>query len=141
MPSLLPDLLRPTFWDRDLFNFDLDLMPARLGITIPTANISENASEYKLELAAPGLQRKDFNLEIDNHTLIISVEQEEEKEKEEDGYSKKEYSFNSFSRNFFLPENVKEDGIQAKYENGILKVTIPKVKETPLKPVQKIKVT
>jgi len=140
-PSLFPDLLNSSLlWDRDLFNLDLDLVPARLGFNIPTANVRENASEFKLELAAPGLQRKDFNLEIDNHTLTISAELEEEKKKEEDGYSRKEYSFSSFSRNFVIPENANEDGIEAKYENGILKVTIPKKNETPLKPVQKIAV-
>ncbi|HSI74458.1 MAG TPA: Hsp20/alpha crystallin family protein [Lunatimonas sp.] len=141
-PSLFPELVSPSlFGDRDWFDFDLDMMPARLGVNIPTANVSESANEYKLELAAPGLQRKDFNLEIDNHNLKISAELEEEKETEEVGYSRKEYSFNSFCRNFSLPENVREDGIQAKYENGILKITIPKKKETPLKPVKKIAVT
>ena len=126
---------------RDFFNLDSDLIPSRLGINLPTANVSESPKEYKLELAAPGLQRKDFNIEIENNTLTISAEQEEEKKEEDGEYSRKEYSFNSFSRSFALPENVKEDGIEAKYVDGILKVTIPKQKETPIKPVHKIDVT
>ena|SRR5690554_4857222 len=140
--SLFPEFLNPaSLLGRDFFNLDSDLIPSRLGINLPTANVSESPKEYKLELAAPGLQRKDFNIEIENNTLTISAEQEEEKKEEDGEYSRKEYSFNSFSRSFALPENVKEDGIEAKYVDGILKVTIPKQKETPIKPVHKIDVT
>ena len=125
---------------RDNLDMDWDLRPSRLGLNIPTANVSENPKEYILELAAPGLQRQDFNIEMENNCLIISSEKEEEKKEEEEGYSRKEYSFNSFSRTFSLPENIKEENIEAKYADGILKISIPKQKETPSKPAQKITV-
>jgi HSP20 family protein len=125
--------------DRDFFG--QDLFPSRLGINVPTANVTETAKEYKIELAAPGLERKDFAVEVDNHTLKISAQKEEEKKENEGEYSRREYSFNSFSRSFALPENVKESNIDAKYENGVLKVSIPKAKETPAKPSHKVAVS
>lgn len=141
-PTLLSDWLSPsTLLDRDFFDMDPELFPARLGVNMPSANIIEKPKEFLIELAAPGLERKDFNIEIDNHVLSISAEKEEKKEKkEENGYVRKEYSFNSFCRSFTLPENVKEGNIDAKYDNGVLKVTIPKMKETAVKPAHKIPV-
>ncbi len=141
--SLIADLLSPgSLLKSDIFNRESDLGFSRLGINLPTANYSENNKEYKLELAVPGLNKDDFSIELDNNMLKISAQKEEEKSKEEDDeYSFKEYSFNSFSRTFKLPENVKETDIQAKYEDGVLKVTIPKEKETPIKPKHKISIT
>jgi len=141
--SLIADLLSPgSLLKSDIFNQESDLGFSRLGINLPTANYSENNKEYKLELAVPGLNKDDFSIELDNNMLKISAQKEEEKSKEEDDeYSFKEYSFNSFSRTFKLPENVKETDIQAKYEDGVLKVTIPKEKETPIKPKHKISIT
>lgn len=144
LPRLLSDWLRPnTLLDRDFFDIDSDLFPARLGVNVPSVNIKETPKDYLLEVAAPGLERKDFKIEVDNHMLTISAEKEEKKEekKESNGYSRKEYSFNSFCRSFTLPENVKEGNIDAKYENGILKVTVPKAKETQVKPAHKIPVS
>src|SRR5690606_32764204 len=112
----------------------------RLGVTIPSVNIRETAKEYVFEVAAPGLERKDFDLELENHFLKISVEKEEKDEEKENGYFRKEYSFSSFVRSFTLPENIKEGSIDAKYENGILRVTVPKAKEVPVQPVKKIAV-
>ena len=130
-----------TMLERDFF--DSDLFPARLGVNVPSVNIRETPNDYVLEVAAPGLERKHFNIEVNNDVLTISAEKEEEKEEtaEKNGYSRKEYSFNSFSRSFSLPEDAKESAIDAKYENGILKVTVPKVKETPAKPSKKIQVS
>lgn len=140
-PSLLSDFFGTSLVDREFFDLTPDLFSSRLGINVPTANISETPKEFTLELAAPGLERKDFKVEVDNHTLTISSQKEEEKKEKEGDYSRREYSFNSFSRSFSLPENVKEGNIDAKYENGVLKVSIPKTKETPGKPVHKIAVS
>ena len=141
IPSLLSNFLNPgSLLDRDLFDIASEMFPARLGINVPTANVTETPKEYKLELAAPGLERKDLHVEVDNHTLSISAEKKEEKKVDKDAYSRREYSFNSFSRSFVLPENIKEGSIDAKYENGVLKVVIPKMKETPVKPTHKIAV-
>ena len=142
IPSLLSNFLRPaSLLDREFFDIASDMFPTRLGINVPTANITETPKEFKLELAAPGLERKDFNVEVNNHTLTISAEKKEEKKEEKEGYSRREYSFNSFCRTFELPENIKEGNIDAKYENGVLKVVVPKMKETPVKPIHKIAVS
>jgi HSP20 family protein len=127
--------------DRDLF--ESDLFAARLGVNVPSVNIQETPKDYVLEVAAPGLERKDFSIEVKNDVLTISAKKEEEKEEKRDknGYSRKEYSFNSFSRSFSLPDDAKESDIDAKYENGILKVTIRKVEESPAKPSKKILVS
>lgn len=139
-PSLVSDLLGSSLLGKDFFDMDSDLFPSRLGINVPTANITETPKEFKVELAAPGLQRKDFNVEVDNHILTISAEKEEEKKEGDGEYSKREYSYNSFSRSFTLPENVKEGNIDASYENGVLRISIPKLKETPVKPAVKVAV-
>jgi len=142
LPSLLSDFFAPSsFLANDFFDFDKDLSPTRLGINVPTANITESAKEFRLELAAPGLQQKDFNVEIENNVLKISAEKEEEDVQRDGDYSRKEYSFNSFVRTFELPENIRQAGIDAKYENGVLKITIPKQQETQTRPVQKISVS
>jgi HSP20 family protein len=142
LPSLFSDFFgNDPFFGKDLLGLESDLFPSRLGINLPTANITETPKEFKLELAAPGLERKDFDVKVENHTLTISAEKEEEKKEKDGEYSRQEYSFNSFSRSFTLPENIKEGSIDAKYENGVLKVLIPKMKETPVKPVQKIAVS
>jgi HSP20 family protein len=139
LPSLLSDFFSPSsLLGKDFF--ESNLFPARLGINVPTVNVTETVKEFKLELAAPGLERNDFNVVVDNHVLTICAEKEEERSENEKEYSRKEYSFNSFSRSFSLPENVTETNIDAKYENGVLKVSIPKQKETPVKSSHKINV-
>lgn len=140
LPSLLSEFFDSSLIGKDLFDLDSDFFPSRLGINVPTANITETPKEYKLELAAPGLERKDFNVEVDDHTLKISAEKEEEKKEKDGKYSRREYSFNSFSRSFTLPDDVKEGSIDARYENGVLKISIPKVKETEAKPAVKVAV-
>lgn len=143
LPSLLMDwpmsssLFGPDFLDTNIEFPSLN----KLGVTVPTVNVSETPKEYKLELAAPGLERKDFKIEVEDHCLCISAEKEEEKKEKEGDYTRREYSFNSFSRSFTLPENVKENAIDAKYENGILKLVVPKSKETPTKVAHQIAVS
>jgi HSP20 family protein len=144
LSSLFSDWLRSdTLLDRDFWDPESGLFPVRLGVNVPSVNIKETPKEYTLEVAAPGLERKDFNIEVDSHMLKISAEKEEKKEEKEkeNGYSRKEYSYNSFMRSFSLPDDVKEGDIDAKYENGILMVHVPKAKETPTKPVKKIAVS
>lgn len=109
------------------------------GTSIPAVNVTETEESFGLEVAAPGKSKKDFNVEIDNGVLSISSEAEETKETEEKNYTRKEYSFNSFCRSFTLPENVDPEGIEAKYVDGVLNVTVPK--KEPSKPeVKSIKV-
>lgn len=92
----------------------------------PALNILELEKEFKLELAAPGLEKADFKIQVENNFLTISAEKKEEKNEEKENYRRREFSYHSFKRSFELPQNVQADGISAKYENGILNVSIPK---------------
>src|ERR1700739_563869 len=120
-PSLMTDLLHTErFFNTNLLDLKSDLFfPNGSRNVIPSANITEREKDYLIELAAPGMSKKDFKVELENHTLSISSEKEEKNEKEENGITRKEFSYNSFSRSFRLPENSKADKIEAEYENGI----------------------
>lgn len=112
-----------------------------LSVKSPSVNIAEDDKEYKIEVAAPGLEKRDFKIELENKFLIISSEKEEEKKEENKNYKRREFSYSSFSRSFQLPENVLADKIDAKYENGILKINLPKKELTVSKPKKEIKVS
>ncbi|MBY0436452.1 MAG: Hsp20/alpha crystallin family protein [Cyclobacteriaceae bacterium] len=142
-PTLFSDWLNPALLTSDFMDFDSEapFQALRLGINVPSANVAETPKEYMIDLAAPGLERKDFKVEINNHTLTVSSEKKEEQKEEKNGYSRKEFSYSSFSRSFSLPENVKEGSIDAKYQDGILKITIPKKEVTVSKPVREIAVS
>jgi HSP20 family protein len=140
-PSFVSDFFRTSPFMTGLFDVDMDLLPARLGVTMPSANFTENEKEYLIELAAPGLSKKDFTIEIENDLLTVSAQKEEEKNEKENGFTKKEYSFNSFNRSFALPENAKSEKIDAKYENGILTIHVPKKEFTPIKPKKEIPIS
>ena len=121
--------LMPGFDDvfGSIFNdtFFSDRMVAR----VPAANICETADHYHVELAAPGLKKEDFKLNLERNVLSISVEQQTEAKQEERNYTKREYSYNSFVRSFTLPESADENGIQATYNEGVLMINIPKREE------------
>lgn len=135
LPALLSDWL-----DANLTDVEFPI-GKRIGVTVPSANFMETEKEYCVELAAPGLNRKDFKVEMDNRTLTISSEMDDEKKEEREGYIRKEYAYNSFCRSFGLPENIKEDNIDAIYEDGILKIHIPKKEVTSKKSKKEIAVS
>jgi len=126
------------FFDNDLFdwsnkNFSLT------NTTLPSVNILEDDSSYEVEMAAPSLNKDDFKIELNNDVLTISSEKKNENEtKEGQRYTRKEFSYQSFSRSFTLPDSVDSDKIKAKYENGVLKVTIPKREDAKPRPVKQI---
>lgn len=122
---LLPDALV----DRDIFDLPSSVFSPRVGVNVPSVNIRETPTEYILDVAAPGLKRTDFKIEVEDNALTISAEKEEEEKEKENGYTRQEYSYGSFSRCFTLPEDVKEGAIEAKYNNGILTVSVPKAVE------------
>jgi HSP20 family protein len=115
----------------DVFNRSIsDLMGVDSAASIPSVNISENADAFILELAAPGLEKKDFTLSVDQGQLVISSEKENRKEEKEAGtWTRKEFSYHSFKRSFNLSDSIDTSRIEAGYENGILKVTLPKKEE------------
>ncbi len=136
-----PRMLADWFDPNTFFGTNLTGMESRLGFTVPTVNVVETVSEYRVELAAPGLERKDFKVEVDNNVLTVSVEKKEEKKETGKDYSRREFSFNSFLRSFELPENSKGDKTDAKYADGILKIVIPKKEITAEKPKKEIAVS
>lgn len=95
----------------------------------PALNIKENNDEFQIELSAPGYSKKDFDVNIDNGCLNISAKRTDTKEEKDDTYYRKEFSYDSFERSLQLPENVIDEKIKAKYENGILKFKIAKMEE------------
>jgi len=107
---------------------------------LPAANVVELADRFKISLAAPGLTKDDFNIDVDTHTLTVSSEKEEKKESAEENFTRKEYNYSSFSRSFNLPEDVQAEKISARYINGVLELDLPK-KETASKVLNSRKVT
>jgi HSP20 family protein len=139
--AAFPQLLSDWFDPMTFFNTNLMSPEQGLGFTMPRVNVTESGKDFLVEMAAPGLERKDFKVEVDNDILIISVEKTEEKKEEGKDFSRKEFSYNSFRRSFDLPENTKGDKIDAKYVDGILKIVIPKKEITAEKPKKEIAVS
>jgi HSP20 family protein len=133
MPSIWDN-----FFDRDLFDWGSNF--ANSGNSLPAANIKETPESFLVEMAAPGMEKKDFKIELDGSALTISSEkQNESEEKDGENYNRKEFSFQSFYRTFHLPKDVvNADKIKAKYENGLLRLEIPKRDEAKQKPVRLI---
>lgn len=98
------------------------------------SNIKENDNEYIIELSAPGLKKEDLKIELDDNVLRISSDIEDTKEENKDGYYRKEFYKSSFQRNFNIPDTVKKENISASMSDGILNVTLPKIKEEEKKP-------
>ncbi|GAB2684662.1 Hsp20/alpha crystallin family protein [Mucilaginibacter koreensis] len=101
----------------------------RMVTRVPAVNISESAENYHIELAAPGLNKQDFKLSMEDKVLTVSVEQQAEHTNNNRKYSKREYSYSSFVRSFTLPELADDNRIEATYEDGVLKIDIAKKEE------------
>ncbi len=142
--SLLNSL--PTFFDdffnRDLFNFN-DANFSQTNTTIPAVNIKETGENYEVEVAAPGMTKKDFKVELNGQLLTISSEKSQQNEtREEERYARKEFSYQSFQRTIHLHKDVVDiDKIVARYENGLLHLTIPKKEEVKQKSPRLIQVS
>lgn len=112
--------------------------------TLPSVNIKETEDLFEVEMAVPGMTKDDFKVELNNNFLTISAEKKsetEEKGKKGERYTRKEFSYRSFSRSFTLPDVVESDKIEAKYDNGILSLQIPKREEAKPKPVKRIEIS
>jgi HSP20 family protein len=141
LPSLVSDILNTGRFLPNVFDLERNLFDIDGGaLVIPDANIIENDKDFKIELAAPGLERKDFKVEVENGVLTISAEKEEEKKEDRKNYRKREFSYSAFSRSFTLPDNSLPEKIDAKYDNGILHLTLPK-KEISISKPKEIKVS
>lgn len=130
------DLIDLNRWNR-LFNggeeADFNLTPAM--------NVKEKDKDIEVEMAAPGLSKEDFKITLDEGILTVSAEKEQKEEEKKEGYMRKEFNYSSFTRSVRLPENVDEDkDVQAKYENGVLKMILHKKEGKELKKPKSIKV-
>ncbi len=108
---------------------------------VPAVNISETDENFKIEVAAPGMNKEDFKLSVDNDLLTISAERKEEKDEKDARYTRKEFSYVSFSRSFNMPEIVDAEKIEAAYHNGVMTITLPKKEEAKPRPAREIKVS
>jgi len=106
----------------------------------PAANIIENSDSFQLEIAAPGMAKDDFKINLENNILTISAEIEDQKREEGKLYSRKEFYYGSFSRSFTLPKTINLDNIKADYENGILKINLPKKDEAKVEIKKEIRI-
>ncbi len=122
------DFLRPAFQDR-----------VHNG-TVPAVNVAETAEGYRIEVAAPGLDKSDFKLSLEKDVLTIKVEKIKSSEEVEDKYLRREYSYNAFERSFQLPKTIDQEKIDAKYENGVLHLSLPKREEALDKPTREISI-
>jgi HSP20 family protein len=133
-PSWIDEIINKNLGTEFMSNFNT-------GLTLPAVNILETANDYLVEMAAPGLRKSDFNINIDNQLLSISAEiKSENDDLDSENYTRREFGYSSFKRTFTVPESVESEKISAKYEDGILKVTLPKRDEAKKKPLKSIKV-
>ncbi|MDP4207441.1 MAG: Hsp20/alpha crystallin family protein [Bacteroidota bacterium] len=133
---------RPALAD-DFFrnNFLSDLFESEAGYSNPAVNIIEGKESFSIEVAAPGLDKNDFQINLERNVLTISSEKETEKEEKDGKYMRREFSYSTFKRSFTLPETVEYEKIVASHKNGILTVTIPKRDEAKIKPARQIDIS
>lgn len=110
-------------------NFFDSNWPRRWDKDLPAVNISENDRNYSLEVIAPGFEKGDFKLKVDDDLLTISAESKSENKEDDKEYTRREYSYNSFTRSFRLPDNVNDVNISANYKDGVLNIELPKSKK------------
>jgi HSP20 family protein len=143
MANLVKTSRTPAPW-RDFFNvdnfFDNNWL-SKWEKDFPAVNIAENEKNYSVEVVAPGFRKEDFKLKVDDDVLTISAESKSEKKEngKEKEYTRREFSYSSFTRSFRLPDNVKDDSITASYQDGILMLELPKSK-TQVKATKEISI-
>jgi HSP20 family protein len=109
--------------------FNDSFISDRLTTKVPAVNIAETENDFHIELAAPGLRKEDFKINLDKYVLSVSAEKKTEENQEGKRYNKREYSYSSFVRSFTLPETADQERISAEYVDGILKITVAKKEE------------
>ena len=129
------------FFNNDLMDWNLSNFSST-NTSLPAVNVKENENEFVIDVAAPGMTKKDFKINFHNNVLTISSEKQEDKEDKNENYARKEFSYQSFQRSFTVAENaVDSEKISAKYNEGILHITLPKREEVKPKPMREIKIS
>ena len=133
---MLPIIRKRAIWPdltRDFFNDDFFYPVVKRNnyfSNTPAVNISEDDEQFTIELAAPGLDKKDLHINLNDDLLTISAECKEENNEEQEGkWTRQEFNYRSFCRSFSLPETVDNDKIKAVHKNGILTIQIPKMED------------
>ena len=129
------------FFDTDLFDWTSKNY-SKTNTTLPSVNVKENDNEFSIEVAAPGFDKTDFKIEVHNDVLTVSSEKQTENETKDESerYTKREFSYQSFSRSFSLPLTADGDKVEAVYDKGILTVSIPKKEEAKPKAPRAIEI-
>jgi HSP20 family protein len=134
----------PSFFDRFFNNELMDWNNSNFSSTntsLPAVNVKETNDDFRIEVAAPGMDKKDFKVNFHNNVLTISSEKKNESTNKNDSYTRKEFSYQSFKRSFTVSENaVNGEKISAKYNDGILEITLPKRDEVKPQPEREIKI-
>lgn len=130
-PSLMEEFFRPD-WLSNTQQFSQ--------VMVPPVNIRETETAFEVELSAPARKKEDFTIDVDNDMLTIASEYKSEHTTEQGRYTRREFSHGSFRRSFTLPETVNEEAISASYENGILRISLPKKEEALPKPKRAIEI-
>ncbi|UZD23094.1 Hsp20/alpha crystallin family protein [Algoriphagus halophytocola] len=141
--TVIPNLFEE-FPGKGFFDFleDMSIGRASNNLSMPRVNIMETGTDYKVEMAVPGMKKEDFKVEIDNGSLIIQAEKNSEQERNSNGNCiRREFSYSAFRRSFDLPNTVESEKIEATYVDGILKLIIPKREEARQKPVRTIEIS
>lgn len=135
--SVLPNIV-DEFFGRDLMG---DFFDFTTGINTPAVNVIEGKEVFRIEVAAPGLTKSDFKIDLQNNVLTIVSEKEDHREEKDEVFMRREFSYSSFKRSFTLPNTVDSDKIKASHNNGILEIEIPKREEAKEKPARLISIS
>jgi HSP20 family protein len=139
LPTFTRRSFRP-FYMPGIFDDDFFPVLSKKTNSIPSVNIRENDKDYLLDLAVPGIDKKDLKIDINEDVLTISSETKSESEESKNGYSRKEFSYSEFCRSFYVPDNVDTEKIEANYKDGVLTVALPKQAEEKSKITRKIEI-
>jgi HSP20 family protein len=133
LPSWFDDILGKGFGNEFISNYNT-------GITLPAVNLINLDNEFVVEIAVPGLKKSDFEINLDNDILTVGAETKSESNEEHEKYTRREFGYSSFKRTFVVPDFVKTENISAEYNDGILKIILPKIEEAKKKPIKSIEI-
>jgi HSP20 family protein len=140
LPTIAKRKFRP-FYMGSIFDDDFFPVMSNNRSSMPAVNIREDEKNFMLDLAIPGIDKKDLKIDINEDVLTVSSETKNEMEDNRDGYKRKEFSYSSFCRSFQIPDNVNREKIEASYKDGILSVSLPKFEEEKTKVSRQVKIS
>ena len=140
LPMITRRSYKPFLWS-SLFDDDFLPVVSNRNTSMPAVNIQEDEKKFTLELAVPGIDKKDLRIEINEDVITVASEHSEERKDEQENYKRREFSYSSFCRSFYLPDNVNKEKIEANYKDGILSVTLPKSEEEKTKLARQVKIS